>query len=290
MSLSRTDFENCVVYFEGECVIDHPPDLAECLPATAPVGSDDRRRLLIELICIDLEFRWRAACEANGMKSSQLRKFLPQYVEEFPELGELKDLPIVLIGEEYRALQRWGRSEDRPTDHEKFIERYGRHRTDIAPRLAQIDEELWREQRHSWSGSDADRRTVSIPPSIVRFEYSQFLLQKMIGQGGSGKVFRAIEISTGRTVAIKFLKKSFLSDAGAVERFVAEAGVLSGLNQPGIVNVEGLGTTSPGGYFLIMELVLGIDLEKLRKQAPNSVNEALRWTIAACDFGLLPKS
>jgi len=50
-----------------------------------------------------------------------------------------------------------------------------------------------------------------------------------------GKVYRAWQRSLERKVAIKFLRKSFLSDADAIERFIREARIVAQLRHPNIL-------------------------------------------------------
>jgi len=68
----------------------------------------------------------------------------------------------------------------------------------------------------------------------------------MIGSGRMGKVYRAWQRSLEREVAIKFLRKSFLNDADAIERFIREARIVAQLRHPNILAVHGL----PGWMYL----------------------------------------
>ena len=83
---------------------DSPPAIEDFLPAV-PGG---RRRLLRELIKIDLEYRWRRSWPGRaGASASPGRPRLEDYVGRFPWLGSSQKLPVDLIGEEYRMRQRW---------------------------------------------------------------------------------------------------------------------------------------------------------------------------------------
>src|SRR4051812_14632982 len=64
--------------------------------------------------------------------------WLENYVAEFAELGPVNCLSLSLIGEEYRARQRWG---DRP-GHQTFVERFSGRHAEILELLSQIDREL----------------------------------------------------------------------------------------------------------------------------------------------------
>ncbi|MHC4506663.1 MAG: serine/threonine-protein kinase [Planctomycetota bacterium] len=77
-----------------------------------------------------------------------------------------------------------------------------------------------------------------------------------VGQGGMGSVFRARQISTGRTVAFKALPPSFAKNENLVARFKREVRILLGLKHEHIV--EGLDSGQVGNlHYLAMEYVDG---------------------------------
>ena len=80
----------------------------------AGLNGPDRRETLIELIKIDLEYRWRAAAadapDGRTVARPGLQK-LEDYFAEFPDLGDVHEAPAELIEHEYRCRHWWG---DRP--------------------------------------------------------------------------------------------------------------------------------------------------------------------------------
>ena len=82
-----------------------------------------------------------------------------------------------------------------------------------------------------------------------------------LGRGATGIVYRAVDESLGREVAVKILNPS-LAESKALERFRAEAAVLASLNHPGIATIHEL-FTSPTELLMVMELVRGETLEQL---------------------------
>jgi RNA polymerase sigma factor (sigma-70 family) len=106
--------------------------------------------------------------------------------------------------------------------------------------------------------------------------YSDFVLEKLIGSGGMGKVFRARDKKTGGKVAIKALHKSRQTDKRAICQFVQEANVLATLRHPNIVGVQGLGRFPAGGYFIVMDFIKGGDLQNKLCGGPLPVGEAIR--------------
>ena len=106
--------------------------------------------------------------------------------------------------------------------------------------------------------------------------YEDIVLEELLGAGGMGKVFRARLKNSGKLVAVKALLKSRQTDRRAVLRFVQEARLLSRLHHPHIVGVRGLGRFPGGGYFLALDLVEGVDLEKRLARGPLPPEEMLR--------------
>ena len=77
-----------------------------------------------------------------------------------------------------------------------------------------------------------------------------------VGQGGMGSVFKARQISTGRTVAFKVLPPSFAKNENLVARFKREVRILLGLKHKHIV--EGFDSGQVGNlHYLAMEYVDG---------------------------------
>ncbi len=58
-----------------------------------------------------------------------------------------------------------------------------------------------------------------------RLLVERYRLEKRLGQGGMGKVYRATDVSLDRTVAVKMLRDEFFSDQQALERFRRESRV-----------------------------------------------------------------
>ncbi len=82
-----------------------------------------------------------------------------------------------------------------------------------------------------------------------------------LGRGASGIVYKAIDESLGRDVALKILQQS-LTESEGCRRFQSEAAVLASLNHPGIATIHDL-FTSPTELVMVMELVRGETLEQL---------------------------
>ena len=102
-----------------------------------------------------------------------------------------------------------------------------------------------------------------------------------LGQGGMGTVWRGIQLSTKREVAIKFLgQHRFLSEK-AQKRFEREVSLAAKLNHPNIARIYDSGIHQ-GMYYYAMELVDGIHLDEYIKQNKLSVYEVLELVKYVC--------
>jgi len=102
-----------------------------------------------------------------------------------------------------------------------------------------------------------------------------YRLVEPIGEGGMGVVWRAVDTSLDREVAIKVLPDAVAGDAERLARFDREARLLAALNHPHIAGIYGL-HEADGVRFLAMELVAGEDLSAHLERGPLPVGEALR--------------
>ncbi|MFP4163477.1 MAG: serine/threonine protein kinase [Chitinispirillaceae bacterium] len=108
--------------------------------------------------------------------------------------------------------------------------------------------------------------------------YGGYRLRKLIGQGGMGKVYRAVHEFTFRDVAIKILNSTFTKDETTTTRFFQEIRALAKLNHPNIVTLFDAGK---GGrrYYFTMELVDGPSLAAyVQENGRLPEKEALRIT------------
>ncbi len=106
---------------------------------------------------------------------------------------------------------------------------------------------------------------------------------EQIGGGGMAVVFKARDKFLGRQVAVKVLKTDFLGDDNFVRRFRREAQAAASLSHPNIVAIYDVGETK-GFHYIVMEYVDGRTLkDKVRKEAPLPVGEAVRIAWQICD-------
>lgn len=88
-----------------------------------------------------------------------------------------------------------------------------------------------------------------------------------IGKGGMAHVYKAVQVSLNRTVAIKEIKPSIAASDELVERFKREARTSAGLVHENIIQVYNFGEPKKGSLFIVMEYVDGLDLKTLFRKA-----------------------
>jgi serine/threonine protein kinase len=110
-----------------------------------------------------------------------------------------------------------------------------------------------------------------------------YRLQSLLGRGGAGTVYRAVQIGgkgDGAAVALKLLPQRRPGDVDALARFQREAQAGVGLDHPHIVRTLDFGTTRDS-YWLVCELMPGGTLvDRLRRKGPLEEGEALRLGVA----------
>jgi eukaryotic-like serine/threonine-protein kinase len=84
----------------------------------------------------------------------------------------------------------------------------------------------------------------------------RYRLGERIASGGMGAVYRAVDETLGRQVAVKALRRELADDPTFLERFRREARAAAGLSHPGVAGVYDYGERG-GQPFIVMELVEG---------------------------------
>ena len=97
---------------------------------------------------------------------------------------------------------------------------------------------------------------------------ARYQVRKMIGQGGMGMVFQALDTELNREVAIKVLLHEGACDPEEQERFLREAKALGFLEHPNIVQIFSSGLLEKGNPYHVMEYLDGGSLSDELKSGP----------------------
>lgn len=96
---------------------------------------------------------------------------------------------------------------------------------------------------------------------MIGQKFGAYEIKKEIGRGGMGIVYKAVQISLGREVAIKILPPQLSLETEFVQRFYREARSAANLKHPNIVTIHDVGEEN-GTYYFAMEYLEGGSLEE----------------------------
>ena len=124
-------------------------------------------------------------------------------------------------------------------------------------------------KRETQAGSFMESPAIA---SLPRYEppthISHYRIEKRIGSGGMGEVFKAHDETLRRVVALKMLPAEFTSDGERVRRFEQEAFAASRLNHPNIITIFEI-THAGDAHVIVEEIVEGRTLRDLLRD-PDS--------------------
>ena len=110
---------------------------------------------------------------------------------------------------------------------------------------------------------------------IIDLTLGHFVILDKIGEGGMGKVYKAVSGKIPKPVALKVVRPHLMSNKTVLRRYKREASAAAAMDHPNIVTLIDADELD-GRYFLAMEYVEGSDLSRLVKE-----NGALPYQEAA---------
>ena len=104
----------------------------------------------------------------------------------------------------------------------------------------------------------------------------EYTVDKKIGKGAFGTVFKAFHPVIGKLAAIKVLSRKFSVDPEMVARFVSEARAVNQIRHRNIVDIFAFGQLADGRHYYVMELLDGEPLDaRLERERRLSLQDAL---------------
>jgi serine/threonine protein kinase len=116
---------------------------------------------------------------------------------------------------------------------------------------------------------------ANVPGDALPFHIGRYRVERLLGEGGFGRVYLARDDQLGRQVAIKVPHPKRATQPGYAETYLAEARILAGLDHPNIVLVHDVGQTPEGLLYVVSKYIEGSDLaRKIAKARPSHTESA----------------
>ncbi len=250
-------------------------------------NCDENRQqeLLIELVRVDMEYRWRGQPEQQVWASTRTLAALPgrpcldDYTERFPSLGPVSQLPDDLIIHEYRLRCELGE----PPGDSEYESRFGSRFHELLPALQSINpptdkvhqqllpttKSIPQQVSDGLEQADAPQPTPAVQGNRKAVDWEEFPrifgryeILRELGQGGMGTVFLAKDTKLDRMVALKV--PSLPADEHLLQRFYREAQSVSGLRHVGICPVYDVGEID-GIHHIAMAYIEGQTLSNFHQ-------------------------
>jgi len=122
-------------------------------------------------------------------------------------------------------------------------------------------------------------------PSLQQ-RLGRYTVTSTLGRGGMGTVFKAIDHTLDRMVAIKVLTHSHKNSQNILDRFEREARIIARIQHPNIVRVYDYGAAPDETPYIVMELLDGEDLSKTLGRTQRMPLRATAPLIAQAARGL----
>jgi tetratricopeptide (TPR) repeat protein/tRNA A-37 threonylcarbamoyl transferase component Bud32 len=172
------------------------------------------------------------------------------------------------------------RAAGEPLPDEAVIAANGELMPELAERLAALSRvETARDAASPRAGrADLDPASADGP---VQFTLPGYEIIHEIRRGGQGVVYKAVQLATGKDVAIKIVRRLPFDDRHDKARFDREVNLLARLRHPNIVTVLDSGSTAACRFF-VMDYIEGRSLDDFVAVRAGAVRETLALFLRVC--------
>lgn len=264
-SAATSDSTDTISNFETLWKAGQPVCIADCLPEDSQADTD----LLVELACIDLQYRLQSGEDFR----------VETYVSEFPALADDELALLELVRTEW--LFRRDKDHLQPdeltlrfpslTSHIKVMFQMEVNQSGIAHSHQPTAEWICANCQHE-IGSRSTGSTVC-PKCEEPVVIGRYQLQQRVGEGAFGYVYRATDPKLDRDVALKLPRMQQFLVPEESERFLRESRNAAQLDHPGIVRIHDAGKHNETP-FIVSEFVDGRTLHDRLKDQEFSFNAA----------------
>jgi serine/threonine protein kinase len=140
------------------------------------------------------------------------------------------------------------------------------------------------EKTAEWQGLESARRIGDTPPQRSETtpqdtadhppEIGRYRIEKVLGQGGYGKVYLGYDDVLKRHVAIKVPHRHLVGSPKHIELYITEAQVVASLDHPNIVPVHDVEQAEDGSCYVVSKFIDGTNLAARIKEKPLSHRQA----------------
>jgi eukaryotic-like serine/threonine-protein kinase len=110
----------------------------------------------------------------------------------------------------------------------------------------------------------------------------KYQLVRVIGEGGMGRVYEAMDPIIGRRVAVKTIALNFATDPETRARFFREAQAAGQLSHPNLITIHDIGEQKNMPY-IVMEYLEGMDLSRAIQQQLLSYDRKMQIMVDVCE-------
>jgi serine/threonine protein kinase len=123
-------------------------------------------------------------------------------------------------------------------------------------------------------------------PELEQFPVvsENYKIVELIGHGGMGTVYKAINGLTGSTVAIKLFTSAVSKDKATLKRFEQETNTLANVDESNLLTIYESGESSDGAPYLVMEYIEGNNLAEVLTHNKVDETSAFPLFIQLCDL------